>query len=564
MQIVLIGNRVVAHGEDCFLCMGGTVICEETGKAYPNATVAEVDAIPVDIGKVGYEYHAGVFVPCAPFGVGDGNLAVVCGEDCKVIKDSGKPVGDVLDHLNNQSNPHGVTKEQVGLSNVPNVSTNNQTPTYTAASTLAALKSGEKLSTAFGKIAKAVSSFMSHASRHASGGADPITPADIGAFGFKRQLTAADDLNTLKEFGLYFFYTGDVPKNSPYQNASYVEVLGLGTAICIQRVTRYGAAGHCSTRAIAGEGDDLILPWMEDFTIVDASTEGYDMDAILTSGAHYGAYVFGADTLGTPYAKGVTGWGYGLILSYASSVTNGSQFAIMNGDPKPYFRRAQNGVISDWVGIATTDYALARDGSNSMYGGLNIEKNRPAISLISTVNGRDLYIDHSDTDNIVVLSNRVHNDQTNRVSLFVRDESVALANILQVKRMVNNEGSTYDVLHTGNLSALGVARVVTGSYVGTGAYGEDNPCSLTFDFVPKFIMISPKVTSVTSGDGHYITRFGLFLPVAGVGITCSTNIGNPSTTMVEVTLSGTTVSWYKYSGAEQLNQSTEYEYVAIG
>lgn len=64
MQIVLKGNRVVAYGEDCFLSMGGTVVCNDTGKAYSNATIAEVDALPADIDTRGYEYLAGRFVPC--------------------------------------------------------------------------------------------------------------------------------------------------------------------------------------------------------------------------------------------------------------------------------------------------------------------------------------------------------------------------------------------------------------------------------------------------------------------------------------------------------------------
>lgn len=53
-------------------------------------------------------------------------------------------------------------KGDVGLGNVPNVSTNNQTPTYTAATTLAKLTSGEKLSAAMGKIAKAITDLISH------------------------------------------------------------------------------------------------------------------------------------------------------------------------------------------------------------------------------------------------------------------------------------------------------------------------------------------------------------------------------------------------------------------
>lgn len=55
-----------------------------------------------------------------------------------------------------------LTPSDVGLGNVPNVSTNNQTPTYTEATTLAKLTSGEKLSTAMGKIAKAVADLITH------------------------------------------------------------------------------------------------------------------------------------------------------------------------------------------------------------------------------------------------------------------------------------------------------------------------------------------------------------------------------------------------------------------
>ena len=53
-------------------------------------------------------------------------------------------------------------KADVGLDNVPNVSTNNQTPTYTEATPLAKLTSGEILSAAMGKIAKAITDLISH------------------------------------------------------------------------------------------------------------------------------------------------------------------------------------------------------------------------------------------------------------------------------------------------------------------------------------------------------------------------------------------------------------------
>lgn len=79
-----------------------------------------------------------------------------------------------------RDNPHHVTAEQVELGNVPNVKTNDQTPTYTEASNLAALVSGEKLSVAFGKIAKAVSSLIAHIGAVGKN-IHKETPASIGA-----------------------------------------------------------------------------------------------------------------------------------------------------------------------------------------------------------------------------------------------------------------------------------------------------------------------------------------------------------------------------------------------
>lgn len=89
-----------------------------------------------------------------------------------------KAIADFITHKNSTSNPHSVTKSQVGLGNVPNVATNSQTPTYGVASSLSALSSGETLSTAFGKIAKAVSDFISHKSNTSN--PHSVTKSQVG------------------------------------------------------------------------------------------------------------------------------------------------------------------------------------------------------------------------------------------------------------------------------------------------------------------------------------------------------------------------------------------------
>lgn len=87
----------------------------------------------------------------------DSIIILVAGHNAAINKSS-----DFTEHISDTSNPHSVTKSQVGLGNVPNVSTNNQTPTYTQASTLANLTSGEKLSVSMGKIMKAIADLISH------------------------------------------------------------------------------------------------------------------------------------------------------------------------------------------------------------------------------------------------------------------------------------------------------------------------------------------------------------------------------------------------------------------
>ena len=94
MQLVLCNNRVLAHGEN-FISVGGVVINTKTGAKYENATVAECNGCPSDIGQVGYEYHAGVFVPCAPYGKAtDGEILIAC-DECATPRKSGVRISGI-------------------------------------------------------------------------------------------------------------------------------------------------------------------------------------------------------------------------------------------------------------------------------------------------------------------------------------------------------------------------------------------------------------------------------------------------------------------------------------
>ena len=102
MQLVVSGNRILAHGEG-FLAMGGTVVNTETGKVYQNATVVECDGCPSDINEVGYEYHAGQFVPCAPYGTTEEGYIMVSCLECATPRRSKFKASDL----------NSITSEQI-------------------------------------------------------------------------------------------------------------------------------------------------------------------------------------------------------------------------------------------------------------------------------------------------------------------------------------------------------------------------------------------------------------------------------------------------------------------
>ena len=142
---------------------------------------------------------------------------------------------------------------------------------------------------------------------------------------------------------------------------------------------------------------------------------------------------------------------------------------------------------------------------------------------------------------------------------------VTLANLIAV--MGNNGAIT-----TSNLSSqvanLGYSKVQTGSYVGTGTYGISNPTSLTFNFVPKFLMITP--VKPKSGDVHY---YSVSNGMIGIYNNNSVIQMYGSTSNIINTISGwgtRTLSWYYHDRASaidasgQMNSSgTTYYWIAI-
>ena len=90
--------------------------------------------------------------------------------EAKIGEFAGYATREELDaHEKDTENPHQTSAEQVGLGNVPNVTTNNQTPTFSALTTLNPdtiplqnITSGETLSVMLGKIRNMIARLISH------------------------------------------------------------------------------------------------------------------------------------------------------------------------------------------------------------------------------------------------------------------------------------------------------------------------------------------------------------------------------------------------------------------
>ena len=147
---------------------GEDVEGDEALYAIGNADSSEADYVPASTERLVEVTYDGLVY------IGDADVSAVLSENAQYT-----PLKDFNAHIRDKNNPHEVSKEQVGLSEVPNVSTNDQTPTYSDTDTLETLKSGEKLSVAFPKIKLAITKLIEHIGTK-KGNPHNVTIKDVG------------------------------------------------------------------------------------------------------------------------------------------------------------------------------------------------------------------------------------------------------------------------------------------------------------------------------------------------------------------------------------------------
>jgi len=155
--------------------------------------------------------------------------------------------------------------------------------------------------------------------------------------------------------------------------------------------------------------------------------------------------------------------------------------------------------------------------------------------------------------------------------------------------IVRNQGKNADqdtLIAALQTAVGGKARIEVGSYVGTGTYGADNPCSLTCSFAPKFVWVygykgsnnrfyvfdsvfsspAPRyIMPISIMSTSFVLGQGFFLPYANT--VSDTGYG-------KISSDRKTITWYieKYRdygdsalAAGQLNGlGVEYHFIFIG
>lgn len=124
--------------------------------------------------------------------------------------------------------------------------------------------------------------------------------------------------------------------------------------------------------------------------------------------------------------------------------------------------------------------------------------------------------------------------------------------ILKNAAVVNSAGDALETVLGSKLLTIPGVQIATGSYAGTGTYGENNPNSLTFDFAPYFVAVFCK-------DRAY--NYAFFIRNSQRACTDISDYR----TGVAVTWDGNTISWYSNSTRyAQLNNNTyDYAYFAL-
>ena len=142
--------------------------------------------------------------------------------------------------------------------------------------------------------------------------------------------------------------------------------------------------------------------------------------------------------------------------------------------------------------------------------------------------------------------------------LTLQGENVFPATLAECVRVGANLGG--DLGHALEMIApfiVNGARIETGSYVGTGTYGESNPNKIVSSFTPRLSLILTQNTATSTTFIVFVQQIGFSLYWNGNSISIKNNTFVPE--------SENELSWYSTDATVQGNLSGKtYEYILLG
>lgn len=109
------------------------------------------------------------------------------------------------------------------------------------------------------------------------------------------------------------------------------------------------------------------------------------------------------------------------------------------------------------------------------------------------------------------------------------------------------------------------AKIQTGSYVGTGTYGADNPCSLTFDKTPILVVVYLKRIYVSHAGATSGVASALPYEEAFIWVPEQTDAPIEYGQGLIFTYSSNKLQWYneKQASYQLNNNGTIYKYIVV-
>lgn len=204
--------------------------------------------------------------------------------------------------------------------------------------------------------------------------------------------------------------------------------------------------------------------------------------------------------------------------------------------------------------------AVKKSG-DSMTGNLSITgSSYPKLTILDTANGSNAQFQHANHIVQIIATEAGSTSNSRQIILSDAVNKSSLRDALRLVETKDGAQTSYNILHTGNLSDLGLPRISMVQYTGTGK----TSVSVAIGFVPKLIVIQ-EVLSVSS-SGSPATLPLIFTGVGqALGLYRNDNSGDLAGFDIKVTAFGETVSW---SGTDHVevnnNLNTTYRVTAIG